>query len=165
MNASINTPTALGASTSSSTVDLEVAAGTVSAGQLVSMNMEKVVAGLPKTTFSSTTASTIAAAPADGTQFVVAYRDEGDGGQGKFWVGDSATGAQVGNTTTFSEGNVVYIALAMMPSTSPNPRQFLIAYQDLCDGDKGKVVIGDAGGGLVLASTTFTTGVATPTHA
>ena len=62
----------------SATTDLVVAAGSVTAGQLVSMNLNKIVAGLPRLEFETGTAAYPSAHHIENTtHFVVAFRDEG----------------------------------------------------------------------------------------
>ena len=114
----------------------------MSAGQLVSMNMDKIVGGIPHTEFSSTTAAYISSAQIeDSTLFAIAFRDEGDVGMGKMYVGDAATGAQVSNVTVFSQGNVMYVSLATFPASDAHPSRCVVAYQDLCDGKGNSVYL------------------------
>jgi len=143
-----------------SSVDLKVAAGSVTAGKIVSSSMGDVVGGLPITNLCSNTILNTVVAQTNGSQLVAAFCDQGDGGLGKFRVVESTTGSSVTNETIFSAGSAEHLSIAVVPS-STYPAQFLIGYQDTADSNKGKVTIRDTTAAVVLASVAFTTNDAT----
>ncbi len=74
------------------------------------------------------------------TNFVIPYRDSGDGDKGKFTIYDE-DGNQVKAPTEFESGATAYPMAVSLDNTN-----FLIAYCDVGDSGKGKFVIYDEDG-------------------
>jgi len=127
-----------------SVVNFTIAAGsTVSAGQFVSRNMDKVVGGQPVSVFAPVSVSDVAATHVTNTTFVVAYVDEVDGGKGKLWWGNVDTGAAVQERTTFNLGRTSSITVRTVGN------KIVVAYVDESQQSKGKVWIGDQAGAKI----------------
>ena len=89
------------------------------------------------------------------TRFVVAYRDDSDGGKGKFFIGKTENGAQVtAASDTFDTGDVMDISVSRLSDT-----KFMVAYSAVSDSMKGKFWMWDmaigANGQQTLPPTVF----------
>jgi urease beta subunit len=95
-------------------------------------------------TFHSNAVAHCAIAKLDSTHVVIAFQDDADGDKGKVVVG-SVDGTTItvalDSAVLFESGDCEYLSVAALDST-----HFVIAFMDLTDGRKGKVIAGSVAG-------------------
>ena len=86
----------------------------------------------------------------DSTHFLIAFRDELDSEKGKVIVGktdgDVAITITADTGSLFESGNPVYISVSSLDSTN-----FVIAFRDTTDSNKGKVMAGETDGDVDIS--------------